>query len=88
MTAILTLLASKAGTYFIGAAVVIGAFVATYVKGRLSGANRERAKQDQAKLDAAEDQLEMHREATEAERKAAGMTDDEARTEAAKWAKP
>lgn len=88
MYELLTFLAGKAGTYIVGAALVVGAFVATYVRGRLSGASLERAKQDQARLDAAEEQLEMHREATEAERKAAGMTDDEARAEAAKWAKP
>lgn len=45
MTAILTMLATKAGTYIVGAAVVIAAFVATYVKGRLSGAKLERANQ-------------------------------------------
>lgn len=45
MTALLTFLAGKAATWFVGAAVIIAAFVATYVKGRLSGASRERDKQ-------------------------------------------
>ncbi len=45
MTAILATLAAKASTYLIGAAVVIAAFVVTYVKGRLSGASLERTKQ-------------------------------------------
>lgn len=45
MTALLTLLASKASTYIVGAGVVIAAFVATYVKGRLSGAKLEKANQ-------------------------------------------
>lgn len=45
MTAILTMLAGKAATYFVGAAIVIGAFVATYVRGRLSGSAIERQKQ-------------------------------------------
>ncbi|MHA6686338.1 hypothetical protein [Mesorhizobium sp. A556] len=42
MTALLTLLASKAGTYIIGGVAILAAFVATYVKGRLSGAKLER----------------------------------------------
>ena len=49
--------------------------------------NRERAKQAAGKLAVAEDRLEMDREATAAERKAAGMTDDKARAEAMKWSR-
>lgn len=45
MTALLTFLAGKAATYLVGAAVIIAAFVATYVKGRLSGAKLEKANQ-------------------------------------------
>jgi hypothetical protein len=45
MTALLSFLAGKAATYFIGTAIVIGAFVATYVRGRLSGSKAERDKQ-------------------------------------------
>ena len=45
MTALLTFLAGKASTYIVGAGVVIAAFVATYVKGRLSGAKLEKANQ-------------------------------------------
>jgi len=45
MSAIIAMLASKAGTYLVGAGVVIAAFVATYVKGRLSGAKLEKANQ-------------------------------------------
>ena len=52
VTAILTALAAKASTYLVGAAVIIAAFVATYVKGRLSGAKLERDKQAANQLDA------------------------------------
>lgn len=38
MTALLSLLASKAGTYLIGAGVIIAAFVATYLS--LASASR------------------------------------------------
>lgn len=61
--------------------------LATYLKGRLAGAARERDKQTADKLKAAEDRLEMDREATAEERKASGRTDEEARQEALKWAK-
>lgn len=44
-------------------------------------------KQAVGRLAAVEDRLEMDREATAAERKAAGMTDDEARAEALKWSR-
>lgn len=71
----------------IGAIVVVAAFISTYARGRLSGARLERDKQAAGNLAAAEDRLEMDREATAAERKAAGMTDDEARVEAMKWAR-
>lgn len=54
---------------------------------RQSGVNSERAKQSAERLAAAEDRLEMDREATAAERKAAGMTDDEAKAEAMKWSR-
>lgn len=53
--------------------------------GNLRGAKRERDKQAAGKLAAAEDRLEMDREATAAERAAAGMTDDQARKEAEPW---
>ncbi|MER8793977.1 hypothetical protein NKH75_07180 [Mesorhizobium sp. M0984] len=54
---------------------------------RQSGVNSEQNKQIAGKLAAAEDRLEMDREATAAERLAAGLTDDQARAEASKWAK-
>ncbi|PBC09208.1 hypothetical protein [Mesorhizobium sp. WSM3859] len=52
---------------------------------RLAGAKAERNKQAAGKLAAAEDRLEMHREATDVERQNAGMTDEQARKEAEPW---
>lgn len=45
MTGILTALLSDVGGYLLGAGAIIIAFVATYLKGRLSGAARERDRQ-------------------------------------------
>lgn len=45
MTALLSLLASKAGTYLIGVGGVLIAILATYMRGRLAGAKLERQKQ-------------------------------------------
>lgn len=45
MTALLSMLAAKAAPYIIGAGAILAAFVAAYVKGRLSGAKLERQKQ-------------------------------------------
>lgn len=73
--------------YLIGGGAVLLIWMFSIFKAVLFGGSRERAKQDKARLEAAEDRLEMHREATDAERRAAGMTDDEARAEAAKWVK-
>ncbi|MER8827247.1 hypothetical protein NKH73_14255 [Mesorhizobium sp. M0938] len=67
------------------AAVVSG--LGLYVAGGVNRAKKEAAKQAAGKLAAAEDRLEMDREATEAERQAAGLTDDAARKEAEKWAR-
>lgn len=53
--------------------------------GNLRGAKRERDKQAGKDLAAANDRLEMNREATDIERQTAGMTDDQARKEAASW---
>lgn len=58
MTAFLTLLAGKASTYLIGAGAILIAFVATYAKGRLSGAKREREKQAAKERDSYEQELD------------------------------
>ncbi|WEX07360.1 hypothetical protein [Chelativorans sp. AA-79] len=59
-----------------------------FATGRASGRNEERARTSAERSESVEERLEMHREATEAERRAAGTTDEEARKEALKWAKP
>jgi outer membrane murein-binding lipoprotein Lpp len=52
---------------------------------RLAGARAERNRQATKDLAAAQDRVEMNREATDIERQTAGMTDDQARKEAAPW---
>jgi hypothetical protein len=47
------------------------------MRGRVTGAQRERDKQAREDKAALEDRLEMHREATEQERRTAGMSEDE-----------
>lgn len=66
---------------------IVGAAVTLYGlwRARQSGINTERARQTKEKLAAAEDRLEMDREATAIERRASGMTDEEARKEAMRW---
>ena len=86
LEAILSLFSGGTG-YLIGGGVVFLLWLFTILKAVLWGAGREREKQTGDKLKAAEERLEMDREATGAERKAAGMTDDEARKEALRWAK-
>lgn len=48
----------------------------------------ERGKTAQRDLKAANDQLEMHREAGAVEREARNLSDEEARRKAAKWSRP
>ncbi|MCF6118546.1 hypothetical protein L2449_16840 [Mesorhizobium muleiense] len=66
-------------------AAVVGG-ISLYVAGGVNRAKKEAAKQAARNMAAAEDRLEMDREATAAERQAAGMTDAEAREVATKWA--
>jgi outer membrane murein-binding lipoprotein Lpp len=76
-------LALQFGPYLLaGIVALFGA-----LKWRSSIIKGERAKQAADKLAAAEDRLEMDREATAVERAAARLSDDEARKEALKWAK-
>jgi len=67
-------------------AALVGA-VALYFKGRRDGAAKAENKSLKDQVTSKEEQLEMHREANAAEREAAGMSDDEARKEAMKWAR-
>jgi outer membrane murein-binding lipoprotein Lpp len=69
--------------YIAAAGAALLAFWRVYAMGQ----NSVKAKQAKKELAAAKDRLEMDREATVAERNAAGMTDAEARAEAEKWAK-
>jgi outer membrane murein-binding lipoprotein Lpp len=85
MMALLGFLISNPVILGIGAAIIAAA--GAYFKGTLNGAKRERDKQATKDLAAAQDRLEMDREATIAERTAAGMTDEQAKQEAAPWVK-
>jgi len=67
-------------------AALVGA-VALYIKGRSDGAAKAENKSLKDQVASKDEQLEMHREANAAEREAAGMSDDEARKEAMKWAR-
>jgi hypothetical protein len=73
--------------YLIAIGAALAALVAAYVKGR--GDGKAKATEAELKRDVSslEDQLEMHREATQIERDIASMTDDEAKAEAQKWVK-
>ncbi len=61
------------------------ALLVAYLKGRSDKGKAEALKRAGEKAAAAEERLEMHREATDAERRAAGMTDKDALDEALKW---
>lgn len=52
MSALLAKLAGKASTYITGVMIVVGAFLATYLKGRLAGSRLERTKQKAKEADA------------------------------------
>lgn len=88
MTALLAILST-----IIGNKVVMTVFAAVaggiglYIAGGINRAKKEAVKQVEAKIAAAEDRLEMNREASAEGRKAAGMTDAAARAEAEKWAR-
>lgn len=73
--------------YLAAAGAALSVLAGAYLRGRSDA----RAKADfrDAKREAAarEERLEMHREATEIERKVGEMTDEEARKEATKWAR-
>lgn len=52
MSELLAMLAGKASTYIAGAVIVVGAFLATYLKGRNAGSKLERIKQKAKEADA------------------------------------
>lgn len=83
MTAFLLGLLPTIWPYILGA---IG-LVATFFYARHGGAASERAKQDKARLRAAQERLEMDREATTFEREAAALSDEQAKKEGMAWAR-
>lgn len=85
MTTLIALLTSKAGGYLIAALVGAGTLIMAFLRGRKSGLDAERAKAAKRDLDAANERLEMNREATDIERATAGMSRDELQREAGKW---
>lgn len=72
--------------YVIAAGSFLAVLLGIYLKGRSDANTTARMERMKREAKANEDRLEMHREATEIERKVAGMTDEEARREADKWA--
>lgn len=73
--------------YLAAIGAVFGALATAYLKGRGEGEAKEKAKTAQRTIAAKDEQLEMHREATKAERDAAALSDEQARREAMKWAR-
>ncbi|WP_406873284.1 hypothetical protein WHT83_06185 [Aminobacter sp. P9b] len=65
---------------------VVAALIA-FITGNSRGARLQERKQAAEKLVAAEDRLEMDREATDADRRARDLSDAEATKEAMRWAK-
>lgn len=69
------------------AAVAAAVVAAAYRHGRQTREHDEAIRRAREQLAGANERLEMNREATEAERKARDLPDEEARREALKWAK-
>ncbi|MER9880668.1 hypothetical protein [Mesorhizobium sp. M0118] len=88
MAALLSILSAIIGNKLVMTAfAAVAGGIGLYVAGGINRARKEAVKQTEAKVAAAEDRLEMRREAAAEERKAAGMADAAARAEAAKWAR-
>lgn len=82
----ISLLWGKLWGYVVAAGAFLSVLGGIYLKGRSDAASRARAREMEREAKAREERLEMHREATDAERRATGMTDDEAKKEADRWA--
>jgi len=78
---------SQIGPYLIGLLALVGGAVVAYFKGRGDGAAKAEATALKKDVAARDDLLEMHREATQAERDVAALNDKKAREEAMLWAK-
>lgn len=87
MTALLLSVLSALWPYLVAAGAVVGALATAYLKGRGEGVAKEKAKAAKRESAAKDEQLEMHREATEAAREAAALSDEQARKEAMQWAR-
>lgn len=80
-------LVSQLWPYLITAGAAIAAVVAAYFKIGSDAKAKERIKAAKREIAAKEEQLEMYREATKAERDAAALSDATAREEALRWAR-
>ncbi|MER8441056.1 hypothetical protein NKH36_05085 [Mesorhizobium sp. M1312] len=85
---VLSMLSALAGNTTIMAilAALVGG-IGLFVAGGIGRANKDTARRAAEKLAAAQDRLEMDREATDAERAARDLPDKAARREAMRWAK-
>lgn len=81
----LSALAGNKATMAIFAALVGG--IGLFVAGGISRAKKDTARRAAEKLAAAQDRLEMDREATDVERAARDLPDEAARREAMRWAR-
>lgn len=77
----------KVWPYLAAIGAVFGALATAYLKGRGEGVADEKAKAARREIEARDEQLEMYREATAAERAAAALSDEAARKEAMKWSR-
>jgi outer membrane murein-binding lipoprotein Lpp len=73
--------------YLLAGIGALAAVFGIYTKGRSDAKAKAEAKILKRTIAAKDEQLEMHREATAAERQAAAMTEANARREAEKWAR-
>lgn len=80
-------LLSTVGPYLVGFLALVGGAIAAYFKGRGDGAAKAENTSLKQQVAARDDLLEMHREATDAEKQAAALSDQKAREEAKLWAK-
>ena len=77
VAAILAFLTSEFGLWLLGILGGAGILFGTHLKGKSDGKALERAKQAGRDRKAMEERHEMSRDATDIEKRAAGMSDDE-----------
>ena len=73
--------------YLLAGVGALAAVFGVYTKGRSDAKAKAESAILKRTIAAKEEQLEMHREATAAERQAAAMTEENARREAERWAR-